>query len=389
MSTLAKYNLGTRRLCPPEETLERIAPYRLRCGITRSTSVTGLDTLGVPSYCAIRPDGLVLQVSNGKGLTDAAAEASAVMEAIELYHAEHPLPARLVRAAEQDLRGSGHDVLPCRTVPGFRGGYYDERFQCEWVRGEDLVNDRPVFAPASAVYFFRRPSLHMTSTNGLASGNHVTEATLHALYELIERDAMSRLSVNGKLRIRERAKVIDTAGIDAPELRDILDRAEADCTKVVLLWLDGVIPVHTFWAVFLSAESLVSTSTLNVGWGTHVDKRIAAARALTEAAQSRVAFIHGAREDIRDKPVSGADAVQSSPAYRYFDCLKPSSGWDALDELCPPHELELDAELHRLVHELAQTGHGPLIRIDLTSPDMNIPVVKLISPSLRFNHRLF
>ena len=34
---------------------------------------TGLDTLGIPTWVAIRPDGLILQVSNGKGLTDEAA----------------------------------------------------------------------------------------------------------------------------------------------------------------------------------------------------------------------------------------------------------------------------------------------------------------------------
>lgn len=389
MSTLASFNLGTRRLCRPEQTLERVAPHRLRCGITRSTSVTGLDTLGVPSFCAIRPDGLVLQVSNGKGLTAAAAEASAVMEALELHHAEHPLPGRLLRDSERGLRRRGHEVLPSRTTPGFRDGYYDERFQCEWVRGEDLVSGAAMYAPASAVYFFRRPSLYMTSTNGLASGNHATEATLHALYELIERDAMTRLSVDGRLKIRERAKVVDTTGIDAPELREILDRAEADRTRVVLLWLDSAVPLHTFWAVFLSAESLVSTSTFNVGWGTHSDKRIAAARALTEAAQSRVAFIHGAREDIRDKPVFGAGRVQSSKAYRFFDRLQPDTAWEALDGSTLPPEMDLDAALQGLVRALAQAGHDTLVRFDLTDPAMDIPVVKLIAPSLRFNHRLF
>jgi ribosomal protein S12 methylthiotransferase accessory factor len=105
--------------------------------------------------------------------------------------------------------------LSPERIPGFRGGYWSEQFHCDWVRGEDLVNGEPVYVPASAVYFFRTPSLHLTSTNGLASGNHPAEASLHALYELIERDAMSRLSVDGKLHIRRRARVVDPDSVCA------------------------------------------------------------------------------------------------------------------------------------------------------------------------------
>jgi ribosomal protein S12 methylthiotransferase accessory factor len=218
----------------------------------------------------------------------------------------------------------------------------------------------------------------------------MAEATLHALYELIERDAMTRLSVDGKLRIHERALGIDTSSVDAPELRDILNQVEQDDTKVVLLWLESAIPVHTFWAVFLSRHALVATSTFNVGWGTHIDKRVAAARALTEAAQSRLGFIHGAREDLIDKPVFEATGVQSSPAYRFFDRLEPNATWAALDDRTTiATDGNLESELHRLVAALTQSGHERVVRFDLTDSDIGIPVVKVIAPSLRFNHRLF
>jgi ribosomal protein S12 methylthiotransferase accessory factor len=352
--------------------------------------VTKLDSLHVPTYCAIRPDGLLLQVSHGKGLTDTAAKVSAIMEALELYHAEHPLVERLYRTCAATLKREAHDLLLPAAIPGCYHGYFDERFMCDWVVGEDLTSGCPVWAPASAVYFFCTPSLHLTNTNGLASGNHMAEATLHALYELIERDAMTRLSVDGKLRIHERALGIDTSSVDAPELRDILNQVEQDDTKVVLLWLESAIPVHTFWAVFLSRHALVATSTFNVGWGTHIDKRVAAARALTEAAQSRLGFIHGAREDLIDKPVFEATGVQSSPAYRFFDRLEPNATWAALDDRTTiATDGNLESELHRLVAALTQSGHERVVRFDLTDSDIGIPVVKVIAPSLRFNHRLF
>lgn len=389
MTALARYTAGTYRLCSPEETLARVAPHLLACGITRTTAVTGLDSLGVPSYCAIRPDAWTFQVSNGKGLTDAAAEASAVMEAMELHHAENPLPERLHRTSRASLEATGETVIPPESLHGYRNGPFSPAYHCEWLPGENLADGGRVHVPASAVYFHRRPAMHYTTTNGLASGNHLAEATLHALYELIERDAMTKLGIDGRLQIRACTKAVDPDTIDAPELRSILNQAKADDTRVILLWLPSAVPVHTFWAVFLGSASFVSSTTLNVGWGTHPDKGIAACRALTEAAQSRVAFIHGAREDLQEKPVLHAQDVRNSPAYRFFEGLPATTPWDALDFPMLAIETDLEAALEQLVRALIQAGHSMLARFDLTRPEIGIPVVKMIVPTLRFNHKLF
>ncbi|MFH1640078.1 MAG: YcaO-like family protein [Chloroflexota bacterium] len=390
MNVTATYRWGTHRVVPPEETLKRVAPHLSTCGITRYTSVTHLDSLGIPVYCSIRPGGYVLQVSNGKGLTDAEAKASAVMEALELFHAENPLPNRLWRTCLEELQAQEQNLLLPEELDGFRGGYLCDRFRCDWIEGKDLHSGKKVWAPASAVYFSCRPTLHVTSTNGLASGNHIAEATLHALYELIERDAMSRLSVDGKLKILARAQIIDTSTVDTPELRGIIDRVEAQDTKVVLLWLQSCVPLHTFWALFLNKHSHVAGTTLNVGWGTHLDKRIAAARALTEAAQSRLTFIHGAREDALIKPVYNATDVQNSPAYRFFDRLKANVGWASLDEReTLPVTDDLEECLEKLVVGLVRAGHDRLALFDLSRPHIGVPVVKVLAPSLQFNRKLF
>ena len=82
--------------CPPEQTLATVAPALPACGITRVASVTHLDTLGIPTWVSVRPGGQVLQISNGKGVTNAAAQASATMEACELHLAENPDPRAAV-----------------------------------------------------------------------------------------------------------------------------------------------------------------------------------------------------------------------------------------------------------------------------------------------------
>ena len=58
---------------------------RTAIGVTRVARVTGLDRAGVEVACAIRPQGHVLQVSNGKGERFVDAVRGAVLEAAELF----------------------------------------------------------------------------------------------------------------------------------------------------------------------------------------------------------------------------------------------------------------------------------------------------------------
>ena len=64
-------------------------------GITRVAVLTGLDVIGIPVAAAVRPNSRSVAVHQGKGVTLDAAKASAVMEAVECFHAENiALPLR-------------------------------------------------------------------------------------------------------------------------------------------------------------------------------------------------------------------------------------------------------------------------------------------------------
>src|SRR5690348_14046408 len=84
-----RYTSGTHRVCTPEETVARVLPLAAHMGITRVANVTGLDHVGIPVVAVARPNSRSVAVSQGKGLTLAAAKASGLMEAVELWHAEH------------------------------------------------------------------------------------------------------------------------------------------------------------------------------------------------------------------------------------------------------------------------------------------------------------
>lgn len=373
------------------ETLQWIAPRLAQCGITRVTSVTGLDNLGIPTFCAIRPGGLIVQVSNGKGLTAAAAEASAAMEAIELFHAEVPLPKKLEITCARQLEGrtATARVFGPDELSKSRQLYFSPDFMSEWTAGVDLETGQTVWVQSGAVYLFRRPATHDIHTNGIASGNTLAEARLHALYELVERDAMARLYSDGMLKIRERATVLDTVSITEPVLRALLSRCRSRDTKVVLLSVPGPIAVHTFWAVFLNEAPIAPVSTFNIGSGSHIDPVVAATRALTEAAQARLAFIHGGRDDVVRKPVSRATGAKESAAYRFFANLKPDSTWEKVaGRKTILASVDPAITTNRIVSALADKGLGPVLGFDLTRPDVGIPVVRLLAPKLGFRPAL-
>ena len=70
------------RLVPASVTIERMRPRLSEFGITRLARQTGLDRVGIPCWAAFRPNALTLSNSQGKGIDDAAACASALMEAV-------------------------------------------------------------------------------------------------------------------------------------------------------------------------------------------------------------------------------------------------------------------------------------------------------------------
>jgi ribosomal protein S12 methylthiotransferase accessory factor len=380
---------GTHRIVPPAETLARIRPLLAACGVTRCASVTHLDCLGVPVYCAIRPSGMVLQASNGKGMTVESAQTSALMEAIELFHAENPAPGTLRVATQYELEREGAAVITPPEIAGWAGGYFSPGFRLEWICGETPGDGGPVWAPASAAYFARSPAPLVTDTNGLASGNHPLEASLHALYELLERDAISSVSVDGKLQIRARCRTLDCASIPDPDLRQLVQHIEERATKVVLLWMPSRVSVHSFWSILLNRRPGASMSAFAIGAGCHRDPGVAAARAVTEAAQARLTLIHGAREDRTSKPVDTAQNVRSSAAYRFFDSLDASTSWDALPTFAgPPASADLRSTHDWLLGELQGAGQR-VLRFDLSRPDIGIPVVKILAPGVGFNQKLF
>lgn len=188
------YIPGSNRIRSVTETLSLIEPLLAVHGISRLADLTRLDALNIWVYAAVRPLAKTLSVSQGKALNKAAAMVGAAMEALELSHAEKLVPDPEVGL--QAPRSVGINIEPLRECGGW-SPLLSERSLLEWLVVDDLLSGASTLVPYEAVAMDWTPrwwpprQIHATS-NGLASGNCWEEAVLHGLYELVERDVLTR-----------------------------------------------------------------------------------------------------------------------------------------------------------------------------------------------------
>jgi ribosomal protein S12 methylthiotransferase accessory factor len=374
---------GSHRVRSADATLAEIAPKLRGIGITRCADVTGLDRLGIPVFCAIRPTASLLQIANGKGLEPSHARVSALMESIEHLHAELP-PARLRCASIAELRSGGEYHVEPAAMPSYGSGvHYTDRTLQDWLPGRHLVTGEVGWLPASA-FWIGEPQLTAFSSNGLASGNTPDEAVVHGTLEVLERDAIARLSAGGMSAARLAPCAVDLATIDEPRVAGLVDRLRTAGVDLVLMRVPSQVAVHTMWAVLLDPRSPLACSRVNLGQGAHLSPATAAIRAITEAAQSRLTFIHGAREDLATDSY-GHDASHDR-LIDFFAGLEPSLDWRDLPDRATG---EVAGDRRLLATMLADAPLGDAFTVDLTRADIGISVAKTVIPGAWYRQGFF
>jgi ribosomal protein S12 methylthiotransferase accessory factor len=330
-----------------------------------------MDDVGIPIHQAVRPMSRSLTVSQGKGVTPMHSRVSAVMESFEVFHAEDPqLPA--IHATSHELRADlpydPHD-LQLRTPTLFHDGLINE-----WLPARVLGNGAETFVPAGVVNMDStvdgtlQPVVFHCNTNGLASGNTHSEAIAHALYEIIERECHANARDLGDEGIRR----IDPLSITG-EGGDLVAKFHAAEAIVEVRNVTSSLLVPCFQTSVWSPTYQV----LCFGAGCHADPQVAVCRALTEAAQSRVTCISGMREDIETD-------VWSFLQRHIVEQPRPSDReMDTFDEVTSPwasESMEEDVD-HLCTAVTSHTGVPPIV-VTLTRRDLEIPVVKVVCPSM-------
>lgn len=372
---------GTVRECDPRETLERARRAGRALGVTRLANVTGLDHVGVPVWVAIRPLAWSLTVSQGKGISDELAMASALMESIELAHAETYRgdgPRRPLTWHRHDPRFLPPAVLPLSADAEPRADQL-----VHWVRATTIAGDDERFVPADLFRLDFRDGdssgPFLCTSNGLASGNSLAEAVLHGLCEVIERDQVSFAVIANSIGGARHDSEIDLVSIDDPVLVELAQRIEQ-----AGLWLRAwhattTVDVPAFIALVHGPRDNSLYPIRAKGFGAHPCKRVALGRAITEALQSRLTYIAGSRDDrlwtsyadSRSANVAELDARRDEP---------PPLDYRRLPEYHGP--LDTDAMLRWVEGRMRAAGLERALVVDLRRDDLGIPVAWVFVPEL-------
>ncbi|SCB34080.1 YcaO-like family protein [Rhizobium multihospitium] len=364
------------RACSAGETLSRVWPYLGQLGITRVGRQTGLDRIGIPVWCAYAPNSKAIVVAQGKGLDDISAKTSAVMEAIERSVATRPYCSAFM-ASRDDLDSSSRaaDCLDDLLATGAQPIEANE--QIKWSEAYDLAKNASIFVPFEAIHLDRThvSPRFWVSSDGLASGNTWHEAVLHGLLERIERDACVLWGVSDPER--RYARRIDPRSIANDEVGEMLEKISAADFDLALFDVTSDLSVASVVALLRPRgdDGSLRYVDLTMGAGTSLLPDVAVARAISEAVQSRMTFIAGARDDLVPELFSRrADpahlqsfGVQCATKLDELPMLQAKAAPDALDQLVKTH----------LQHDIDQ-----LYAIELAPEWLPASVAKVFAPQL-------
>jgi thioglycine synthase len=400
------------RIKSVEETLNTILPVSSNIGVTRLADITDMDILGIPNFSAVLPGTEdYIWVYSGKGPTRLDAKASALMESIERYCS---LPSnnkkKMIQGSYKDVSKVSKILHPSNVVEPMLFEY-DEEMIMDFLPGYDLMNNEQILVPTPLALFRYSPNPPAVNpfayhhTNGLASGNVLEEAICHSLCEVIERDATSLAELNASALpyniLRTMTKYLSDNGleIDPVESKEFVDDdtrfADVDISDInfkpisnlVKKFNDAKIPL-----IIKDITSPIGIPTFNAssiewitedygylaeGHGTHPDARIALLRAITEVSQTRAANIQGARDDLRKISYGNSNSDEKktwqfmkSKKYINFSEIKTYVNDDILDDI------------NLILSRLNSNGLKQVIVVDLTHPQIMIPVVRTIVPGL-------
>lgn len=380
---------GTIRDERPEETIKRARRVFPLVGITRVANITGLDTVGVPVWLAVRPLGWSLSVSQGKGLTHELAAASAIMESIEVCHAERAKPDGL--AAPLTAYTTDSAFVPLSALPLHVDASKALDPVIHWARGRSIISGRERLIPSQ---LFNMDFWHadndkahvIRSTNGLASGNTYDEAVLHAVCELIERDQQAFFAVARSLApCTGGRRRLALSSISEPLVTELIERILAAGLKVFLWYATTTIAVPCFVCTVADLQHKTPYAQQSSGFGCHPLKSVAVSRAITEALQSRLTYIAGVRDDVDwDQYVNLID-VRTESNIRWFRTLLEEEEDLDYDEIPAYSEQKtVSAMLKWTCIQLERAGLPEVIAVDLSDDGIGIPVVYVCVPQIQY-----
>jgi YcaO-like protein with predicted kinase domain len=207
-----------------------------------------------------------------------------------------------------------------------------------------------------------------------------------AICEVIERDAVTRWK---RLGLRARAQhVLDDRTVDDPDCLALLELFARAGLAVRLSDVTTEIGVATFACeIRPRPDNDTPLRRRFLGAACHPQRTLALIGALVEAAQTRLTYIAGARDDLPAEDYGDPATAEVTEA------LLDAFVADAVrrDFASVPHHCSdsLPATIDWLFGRLGSAGCERVVVADLTREDLGIPVVRMVIPGLEFPLNVF
>ena len=363
------------------ETLDRAIDLKKNHGITRLADITNFSKINLPVWIGTRPNAKCLSQSGGKGLTSEAAMLSALMEGIEVSYAENIKTDDAVIAKARIPEINGYECLniyehPIRPVI-ITGD------DIRWIPIQNLDTKEKAYAPYEflSLDFTRpksgrpNPKKMITTSNGVASGGNITEATVSALLEIIERH-----SIIIKHRIKQDYSLLKLDRFKSEHVSKVIHTIEQGGGTIMLFDSTIIDGVYTVEAVQWSDDHSIP---ITHGMGASLSLETAILRAILEANQATTIILSGSRDDITKSTYTtmmDSDAVLKKFYSKINKTSEPDQNLSIHKKISPDEELKL---IRKYLHEYNQQ---PVYRHVFSNQQDPISAVKVIVPKMEGYH---
>jgi ribosomal protein S12 methylthiotransferase accessory factor len=175
---------------------------------------------------------------------------------------------------------------------------------------------------------------------------------------------------------------VDLDTIDDPACRDLLTRFDRAGIAVGVWDASSELELPVFVAEIVDRDPHpCRVLYVSGGQGCHRSRSIALARALTEAAQSRLTAISGARDDI-DRTTYDRFRSPKQIAAALTEIERTDGPRRSFAAAADGFSDRFDEDLEAVLAALRAVGLSQVVTVDLTRPELELPVVRVIVPGL-------
>lgn len=365
------------RLLSSKQALHKILPFRKQLGISRIANLSDFIDLDIYIVSAIRTKLNKGQVSStqGKGRSLEQATCGALIEALERHCAAHFDPTTLLYTTLNEMSQNSTSLSEF--------GYDSYQDKLGWFYGEDLVQGNNIWLPALEVYFpYYGSEIKYIPikphTSGIACGANTEEATLFALFEVIERATSSTFLKN--YTSKNIGKVIREESISNTKTNELLKVLQYQGYKIIIFNLNSILP--TYYVLILDLVNFGPKFMVS-GTSTHLSHSIALDAAILEAIQGLIVGLQGVREDL-DRHHNLYEVQKNNWEnlfYKIRETLVKNNRESSFNTfIYSPEDTKTAIEF--IIDEMKKLNINKIYRCDLSNPIFPLSVVKVIVPAL-------